>query len=678
MRHVDTRISAKWLKVGIGPLALCWVLVTYSLPVLAQGGIETAIKPFALLDVQANFAVRYMLDEQDRSSAATPRSFEDRVTWEQELFIRTWSYVYHPGFLNIDFGIGPKLVQQTFDSDVGSNRNNETFLNLLARLNFLQLKTYPFSLHFQTDTPSVSTGLAGRYLSERERYGIDSQLYQSERTRVWWSLGHEDIFGGGFGNILDEDIDRGEFNVQTAYGERNLVTFRQRRELRKSKSGSVGLPIQASTNRNDITELRLENYFGSAGRHSLMQNYRRLDQELDQLSTTSTDNQNYNIRMNLAHSERLSSRTGYDFASTERDGADFSAHRIRASITDTVNEQFDYRFETFFDTEDQPNFERDTLGGSANFSLSKPIKGGSIGVGFRAGLGRTDQVATSDTVQVFDEPLVLVGTNPVALAQEFVVAGSVIVRNETSTQVFVENVDYRLVVVGSVTSVQRLVGGNIEDGQRVLVDYEYRTSGTAEFDTLTTSLGVNLNLLRYFSAGADFQLKDTTLREGAFTTPTNDFDSFRLNFSADFPVGDRWQFGVLASYWDRNEEIAPSVSNSLSVQASTYLWGSTRLRMSAAHNTVDQENSIEDVDQMQYRVGLSSRLWARVLLTYDVTYLEDDGGSLPRQQTQHRLDIQWNYRAVRFYLRATRSDESLGATERDFTRVTAEVSRFFR
>lgn len=675
---MDRKISAKRLKVGIGPLALYLVLATYTLPVLAAVGVETAIKPFALVDVQASFAARYMLDEQDRSSGTTPSSFEERVTWEQELFIKTRSYVYHPGFLNIDFGIGPKLVQQQFDSDIGSNSNDENFLNLLARLNFLQLKTYPFSLYFQTDTPSVSTGLSGRYLTERERYGIESQLYQSERTRVWWSLGHEDVFGGGFGRILDEDIERGEFNVEADYGESNTVSLKQRQEIRKSDSGSVGLPIQTSTNRNEITELRLKNFFGSAGRHSVTQNYRRLDQELEQSTTTNTETQNYNLRMNLAHSERLSSQSSYNFAGTERDGAGFSAHRIRASVTDAVNEQFDYRFDTFFDTEEQRGFERDTLGGGGNFSLTKSIKSGSIGIGFRAGLGRTDQVATSGTVQVFDEPLVLVGTNPIALAQEFVVAGSVTVRNESSTQTFVENVDYRLVVVGSVTSIQRLVGGNIEDGQRVLVDYEYETSGTAEFDTLTTSLGVNLNFLNYFSAGADFQLKDTTLRNGEFRTPKNDFEALRLNFAADFPIGDRWQFGVLASYWDRNEEIAPSVSNSLTVQAATYLWGSTRLRLSAAHNAVDQKQSIEDVDQIQYRVGLSSRLWSRVLLTYDVTYLEDDGGSLPRQQTQHRLDIQWNYRAVRFFLRATRSDESLGTTKRDFTRVTAEVARFFR
>ena len=51
---------------------------------------------------------------------------------------------------------------------------------------------------------------------------------------------------------------------------------------------------------------------------------------------------------------------------------------------------------------------------------------------------------------------------------------------------------------------------------------------------------------------------------------------------------------------------------------------------------------------------------------------------VPGATAQQRLDIQWSYRAVRFFLRATRSDETLGTTERDFTRVTAEVARFFR
>jgi hypothetical protein len=254
----------------------------------------------------------------------------------------------------------------------------------------------------------------------------------------------------------------------------------------------------------------------------------------------------------------------------------------------------------------------------------------------------------------------------------------VVVKNDSQTQIFVEGFDYRLVVVGSVTSVQRLLGGNIQDGQTVLVDYEYQTSGTAEFETSNASFNVNASFLRYFYAGADFQLVETELLDGALTTPTNDLESLRLTAAAEFPVGQRWQLGVSASYWDRNEEIAPSVNKTLTVQAATNLWRSTKLNLSGTYFKVDQEQSVEDVDQIEYRVGISSRLASSLLLTYDASYLEDEGGSLPRQLTRNRLDIRWSFRAVRFFLRASRTDERLGTTEKDYVQVTVEVARYFR
>jgi hypothetical protein len=307
-----------------------------------------------------------------------------------------------------------------------------------------------------------------------------------------------------------------------------------------------------------------------------------------------------------------------------------------------------------------------------------PVKSGSIGVGFNVTQARTDQQSDTEFVQVFDEALVLVGTNLVALSREFVVADSIVVRNVSNTQIFVENIDYRLVVVGSVTSIQRLLGSNIEDGQTVLVDYEYQASGTAEFDGLSASLNANADFLKYFSADANFQLRDTKLRSGELTTPTNDLEALTLGIAADFPVGARWQFGVSASYTKNEEEINPSVSNTLTIQAATHLWQTTRLNLSASSLKRDQEQSIEDIDQVQYRIALNSRLWSRLRVGYQASYLEDVGGSLPRREVRHRIDMNWNYRAVRFFLRATHTDEALGATERDFTQVTAEVVRLFR
>jgi hypothetical protein len=630
-----------------------------------------------LFDVNAVFAARYLLDEQGRDSDTGSASFEDRVTWEEELFISTRSYVYHPGFLNIDFGFGPKLVQQQFDSNAGSNRGNETFLNLNARLNVLQLKSYTFSLYYLKDNPSVTTGLAGRYILEREEYGLNAMLYQRAKTSVQLDTTRTESAGEGFGTVLDENLDSAQLKASTVYGEKNTIDFRQSLERRESASGSIGLPIQASITGQDVTELKAVNFFGSAGRNRVSQAYRKRKNDRTSISTTS-ENTDYTFVMNLYHTDRLWSVYDYSFAGFDRGDTDASTQNLRATVSDKPNQYFNYSVNTFYQSEEQLRFNRDTLGAGTRGSLRVPIKSGAIGVGFNVTQARTDQQSDTDFVQVFDEALVLVGTNPVALSREFVVGGSVVVRNVSNTQTYIENIDYRLVVVGSVTSIQRLLGSNIQDGQTVLVDYEYQTSGTAKFDSLSASLNANADFLKYFSADVNLQFRETKLRSGELTTPINNLESLRLGIGADFPVGARWQFGVSASYTKNEEEINPSVSNTLTIQAATYLWQSTSLNLSASSLKVDQQQSIEDIDRVQYGIGLNSRLWSRLRVGYQASYLEDDGGSLPRREVRHRIDMNWNYRAVRFLLRATRSDETLGATERDNTQVTAEVVRLFR
>ena len=153
-----------WLRLGLWPLM---TLVTAAcLPGIASGASERGveIKTFALIDASSVLTVRYLLDERDVGSDTDSGTFENRLTWEEELWIRTRSYVYHPGFLNINFDLGPKFVQQEYDANAGSNDNNEDFLQFRTRLNFLDLKSYPFSLYYNRTNPSVTAGLSGRFL----------------------------------------------------------------------------------------------------------------------------------------------------------------------------------------------------------------------------------------------------------------------------------------------------------------------------------------------------------------------------------------------------------------------------------------------------------------------------------------------------------------------------------
>ena len=237
--------------------------------------------------------------------------------------------------------------------------------------------------------------------------------------------------------------------------------------------------------------------------------------------------------------------------------------------------------------------------------------------------------------------------------------------------------DYRLLVIGSVTSVQRLINGNITDGETVSVDYSYETSGTAEFDTLRSGVALNIGLFNTVNAYLRYEAQDTSLRSGEFTNPVNDRNALELGVSVRNQFLDGWSMSGQYRHRDQDEEISPFVSDALDVSLTTSLRGTWNVTLAGGLSMIDFENSAEDVDQIRYRLGLSGRLFRRVQFQYDAAYLSDTGGTLSRKQLQHRLNLHWAYRQVRFVLRALYSDDELGPTDRINKQVTAQLIRAF-
>jgi hypothetical protein len=663
------------------PVPLCFTLLGLfccSGTSLAESHENVEVKPFGVIDTGATFSIRYLLDENDRSSDSSSSTFEHRTTWEQELFLISETYVYHPGFLNMEFGGGPLLVQQDFKSDVGEAKSNETLFNFLARFNFLDLKSYPFSFYFQRSHPSLATSLSGRFLTRTDEYGFRGRSTGLVKaTDLFVDLSSRTTEGSGFGTVVDDDMDRAFFRWNTGYGDDARITFEHDQYTQNSLSGSTGLPIQESSIEQSTTSLKARNFFGANRQFLLNQILIGLDQETESASPSELESLYYSANANWQNSESIRSSGRYGFYEIKREGADSKTHDLAAAMNHSIREDLNYDLSADHRKETQTGFasQRTGIGGGVNFWKSLGI--GSLGLSGALRHERNDQESSSDTIQVFDEALILVGTTPVDLANEFVVTSSVVVTNSAGTQVFVEDVDYRLVFVGSVTSVQRLIDGNIFDGQTVLVDYEYLTSGTAKFDRFGANASATLDFLKYGRALLRFTKTDTTLVSGQLTTPINDSETLEFALGADFPIGDRWRVGGEFRHVDRNEDIAPSVRDSVAVNASTRVFGSMNLYASANLIHVDQEESIEDVDQAHYRLGIRGIPFGRAQLVYEASYLEDTGGSLPREQIRHRLTLQGGYRMVRYMFRVIVSDETLGDTERDYTQITATVMRDF-
>jgi len=665
-----------------GKSCLCSILLALSpgIPVAAVADYHTVddIKPFGLLDVSGHIRTGYLFDDRERDSTVSG-SFERQTSWEEELYLLTESFIYHPGFLNMDIGGGPIFAQQQFDSPSGEMSNDETLFNFLARLNFLELKNYPFSLYYQRSHPSVTTSLAGRFLTENDAYGVNGRVFDlfGGSTSLRFDAQNRMADGAALGAVVDEETDTASVLVETSFRDSDRLELRYDWFDTMSGSGSPGLPIFRSTISQEIGEIRSRNFFGRDDRFEIFQVLRRLQQETESVNSTSLENQDYLADFRWRFSEQTRSYFRYRRNDREHTFSDSKSQDFEFGVVGQASESIKYDAVAEHASAEQTGFDREESAIRGSLNYSREFGFGTAGLSGSLRGARTDQRSGIAGIPVFDESHVLNGTTPIDLANDFAVGGSVIVSNAVRTQVFVEGLDYRLLVIGSATSIQRLIGGNITDGETIVVDYTYETSGTAEFDTTGASISLNVGFLNTLNAFLHFDMQDTNLRNGAFTNPINDRDSLEFGISASNQFLDGWSLNGQFRHRDQDEEISPFVSDALDVSLATSLRGTWKLTISGSLAIVDYENSVEDVDQVTYRLGLSGRLMRSMQLSYDAGYLSDTGGTLSRTQLQHRLNFQWAYRQVRFVLRGQYSDDELGPTKRNDTQVTAQVTRHF-
>jgi hypothetical protein len=636
------------------------------------------IKPFGLLEVSGQVRVGYLFDDRERG-ASSEKSFEQQSSWEEEIYVLTRSFIYHPGFLNMDFGGGPVLVQQQFDTNFDSAKNNDVLFNFLGRLNLLELKNYPVSVYYERTHPSVTTSRSGRFLVENDVYGLRghvSGLFR-DRTSARYAITHRQAAGSGLGSVVDTTIETKSFGLDSRYRTSDNIEFRYDTLEQESASGSAGLPIVRSELDQTIAEIIANYVFGAAEQFRVSQRLRRMEQENVTTLTSTLDDRVYNGNVHWQYNSDGRVYFNLRDATSKRDSTRQDFTDLDLVAAEQLTERTFVRGAIGHSAVDQTGFTRDrsSVRGSAEYARETGFGGIAISGSVRA--ERNDQESTANEIDVFDEPLLLTGTTPVDLRNEFDVPGSVVVRNADRTQTYVEGLDYRLVVTGPVTAVQRLVNSSITDGETVLVDYSYSTSGTAEYDTLGSGIAFRANFLRTFRAHVRYDWQDSSVREGALTNPLNDGEILEFGIGTSNQFLDGWTLDAQYRHLQQDLETSSFVSDQLDIGVTTSLRGTLSLTLAGGISEIDYENSVEDVSQVTYRVGLRGLVFRRSYFAYDAFLLDDTGGTLARKQLRHRLHFQWSYRQMRFDLRATISDDELGPSERNNTTVTAQLTRVF-
>ncbi|WJW76621.1 hypothetical protein QVG61_05895 [Thiohalobacter sp. IOR34] len=626
-----------------------------------------------------NYAI---YDEYRQTDALGNTSYQTRPTFEEEINVLTHSYVYHPNLLDMDLGGGLLFVQQDFSTNQGSNNSNESLYNLNARLSFLKRKPYPFSLFYNRSNPSVSTSLSGRFLVENIRYGFQASLLESiSPVLLYLGTLHYENRGQGIDTSINDITDQLTLRAFKSYNGNDHIQVSYLDIEVDSKSGSLGLPIQKNNTRSRTIDISARNAFGENDKINVTQ-LLTLSQQTSRLQNdpaTDIDDLRYNFDMRWQHSREVGSFYQYRLTNNQRSDIDTRNQFLVAGVNymsvDGLRGNLDIHGEK--EQQDTTGFNRTLRGSRGNIGYDLRLGRADLRLGASILYDRSGQRSKTSQIQVFDEPLTLSGTAPVALQHEFVEENTIIVRNQAKTQTFIKDLDYRIRTVGSRTEIERLIGGNIIDGETVLVDYDYQTGGSFNLNTLAQNYSVQLRISRFYEFYVRYRDLNQNLSAGVSSIPVNSTRSMLVGARVEYPFQGGWLAGANAEFEDHQEDISPYTRNSLIGYVELSLPLVTRLRITARRETIDVSNTEEDTDLTQLMLRLTSRPWFRTLLTADADFQKDTGGSLIRKRRGAYLGLSWHFRRLAFQLRAESILSQQGAVEQKQAKIMAYLRRNF-
>jgi hypothetical protein len=649
---------------------------------LALPGVEVIaqeeIAPFKLTNVDGSFALRYYLDERS-DTRASGVSAEESTRLFEDLFIRTRSYVYHPALLEMLISGGTTFSQDSYDSNTGgSTRGSSRLLTYSANLRFLSFKAYPFTVFFTQSNPEVAAGLTGRFNTVDSSYGITGRLRKPLfPVEVNWRASHADSEGSGFDTTVDNSVDRAALNTSMHYKNNQSIRLDWNWLQHESRSGSLGLPIRETLNEMVTSRLTGKNSFGEERKIKLNQYLERRQEAREGSTNKRIETLNYNSGLSWDHSDRIRLNGNYRFLDSERDASWNRNQNLGAGAIFRLRPGFQLTGSGSRSSNEAPDFSRDSTSMLFQARYERDLPFAQLVMTGSLAARRTDQYSATDIAEIFEESVFLVGSDPVFLQEEFVVTSSVMVTNVELTQVFIEDIDYRLITIGSTTTLERLVNGNITDGQEVLVSYDYQTGGTVEYGSKSQSIGANLNFAARGSLFLSLANTNNDILSGIATTPLNDRTVLDTGGKFTFPFLAGWAIGGDIRYTQQDEEISPFVRTSFNTYLQFPRYWNTQVRLGMARENIDYELSREDVARINFTLNIDSRLPGGLMLSYRGVYSENDGGSYFREDQRHNLRLDWRYRKVIFSLHAAQSDVGQDESRREDTRVSAVLRRYF-
>ncbi len=343
--------------------------------------------------------------------------------------------------------------------------------------------------------------------------------------------------------------------------------------------------------------------------------------------------------------------------------------RIEHKLFSSLRSYISYNYQTISQTFYDEKINRGEIG----FDYQKNIPTGMLRLNYNFTLNHQSRENIFGTITILDESKLLSDGTVTTLNNPYVQVNNIYVKNSAGTIIFQENFDYILIQKGIYTEVQRVPGGQISDGEIVLVSYKADQQPALNFDSKINKYGASLTLLSNF---VEFYFSGTNQNYSNVSDVKSDYlktlDQKLYGFKISYEYLD-----LGAEYEDYQSNITPYTSSryflrifrQTSENLISTINGSYRI-----YNLIDENSrqNFADVSLM-----LAYLLNANSKLSFEGNYIFQEGRQIDLNLRVFRVEYITKFRQIDISVGYENYNRKLLEDETRYSSIFARIGRRF-
>jgi hypothetical protein len=463
------------------------------------------------------------------------------------IFLKTNSSILSKNFLdlNIDLGYMPETSQDNFIT-VPDQAEVRTMKKLGVNASFLKQKKLNFNVYGNYDESYSSRENLTDLKSKNWNWG-GALIYNNNFLPLTFD------FNARKWEEVEIQTERKYTMDQKTFGVRTYKSFTKldRNELKYSHDENVSVNQNLYRVENTIDNIEFSSLISLDEKRKY--NLNTLISSFNQYGNTNLKRFQANENLNFLLPLNLSFFANYSFFNTLQDLSDLKQNSINTSLQHKLYESLISKINFEYNDQNHSAYHEFNYKYGIEFNYSKKIYSGQLLINYRFDRYHQDYNSESFALHVTSEVYTLSDNELNLLKVPYVNPKSLVVKDISSSIIYLEGFDYILIEVNNYIEIRRVPGGAIPKNSTVLIDYLATQPGDYKYDTNTHVLTSNVFLLKnLLSLNYRFSTQDYSNLK---TT-----DLVTLNYFTQNLIGCRLDFGFInagAEYEDYKSSILP-------------------------------------------------------------------------------------------------------------------------